>query len=129
MIIFFCNEPWIGHSGDDEDDDPCLSDALLHVSDEFDCLSCLCDADSFILVALAPCTTASSGARRPKPTTSTTHYSCLHQPNNCTVNFFIGSSLTATTSCRRRLLVIDTDYNSHLSLQDSIHPTTHALAQ
>ena len=27
---------WIGHPGDDEVDDPCLSEALLQVSDEFD---------------------------------------------------------------------------------------------
>ena len=41
----------IGHSDDDKDDDLCLSKALLHVSDEFYSSSCLCDADSFILVA------------------------------------------------------------------------------
>ena len=35
---------------------------------------------------------------------SQTHilYNCLRQPNNCTVNFFMGSSGTATTTCRRR---------------------------
>ena len=65
--FFWRNEPWIGRSGDDEDDDPCLSKALLQVSDEFDSLSCSCDADSFILVASAPCATASSSARRPNP--------------------------------------------------------------
>ena len=37
-----------GHSGDDEDDDPCLSEALLQVSDTFDPLGCLCDANSFM---------------------------------------------------------------------------------
>ena len=72
MKFFWRDKPWIGHSGDDEDDDPCLSEALLQVSDEFDSLSCLCDADdSFILVASAPCTTASSLYNS---------LNCLHQP-------------------------------------------------
>ena len=93
-----------GYSGDDEDDDSCLSEALLQVSDEFDSLSCLCDADSFILVALT--TTASSGAHQPNPHP---RYNCLRQPNDCTVNVFVGFSGTATTSCRRRPLVIDSD--------------------
>ena len=94
--------------GFDDDGDPCLSKALLLVSDEFDLLSCLCDANSFILVALAPCTTASSGARWPNP--HPLQLFCLCKPNNyCTVNFFVGSSGTATTSCRRRPLVIGLD--------------------
>ena len=37
--------------GDDEDDHLSLNEALLPVSDEFDSLSCSCDANSSILVA------------------------------------------------------------------------------
>ena len=29
--IFLSDEPWIGHSGDDKDDGPCLNEALLQV--------------------------------------------------------------------------------------------------
>ena len=104
MRNFLHDELWIGHSGDGEDDDPCLSEALLPVSDEFDSLSCLCDADSFILVALT--TTVSSSAHQPNPHPC---YNCLRQPNDCTVNVSVGSGGTATTSCRRRPLVIDSD--------------------
>ena len=65
---------------DDADDHPSLNEVLLPESDEFDSFSCSCDADSSILVASAGsvynrkrrCTLA-------KPTSSTTHYDCLHQ--------------------------------------------------
>ena len=36
MRIFLHDKPWIGDSGDDENDNPCLNEALLQVSDEFD---------------------------------------------------------------------------------------------
>ena len=39
MKNFLRDKLCIGHSGDDKDDDLCLSKALLRVSDEFDSLS------------------------------------------------------------------------------------------
>ena len=67
MKNFLHDELWIGHSGDDKDDDPCLNQTLLQESDEFYSLSCLCNANSSILVASAPCTTVSSSPCWPNP--------------------------------------------------------------
>ena len=78
---------------DDKDDDPCLSKALLQVSDEFDSLSCLCD--SFILVALALCTTSSEHSAPSGQTHILNNLLQLlalaQQYYYCTVNFFVGS--------------------------------------
>ena len=61
MRIFLHDKPWIGDSGDDENDNPCLNEALLQVSDEFDSLSCLCNADIFIRLRVQPQAAAPTG--------------------------------------------------------------------
>ena len=94
---------------DDEDDHPSLNEALLQVSNKF---SCSCDAASSILVALAaPCIYNYMWRRLLAGQTHIYNSLQLLVPTQQLHSkvFFVGFSGTATTCCRRKPLVIDSD--------------------